>query len=112
MTHKLGPKGHIVDAFISHLKTITPAPWVAACDAVWDAACDAAGAAARDAAWDAAGAAARDAAWDAAGAANEIQGADLLRERGQSFYFLPLFGFADENAVPIICTTSVPIGSK
>ena len=100
MTHKLGPKGHIVDAFISHLKTITPAPWVAACDAVWDAACDAAGAAARDAAW------------DAAGAANEIQGADLLRERGQSFYFLPLFGFADENAVPIICTTSVPIGSK
>jgi|694.fasta_scaffold108016_2 hypothetical protein len=32
-------------------------------------------------------------------AANEIQGANLLRERGQPFFFLPMFGFADERAV-------------
>ena len=42
-------------------------------------------------------------AWDAAlgavgGAISEIQGADLIRERGQSFFFLPMFGFADERA--------------
>jgi hypothetical protein len=82
--HIYGPNGHIVDAFIEHLKGMT--------EEQWDAARDAAG----DAAWDAAG----DAAWDAAGdAAWEIQGADLLHERNQPFFFLPLFGFADEQAV-------------
>jgi hypothetical protein len=77
-------------------------------DAAWDAAGDAAwasaGASAGDAAWDAAGdaawASAGDAAWDAAWAANEIQGADLMRERGQPFYFLPMFGFASPEEIP------------
>jgi hypothetical protein len=32
-------------------------------------------------------------------AALEILGADLLRERGQPFFFLPMFGFADEQAI-------------
>lgn len=52
--------------------------------------------------WAAARAAAR-AAGDAAGAAawasNEIQGARILREQGRPFFFLPLFGFADPEAV-------------
>ena len=38
-------------------------------------------------------AAARAAAW-------EIQGAHLLRERGKPFFFLPMFGFADPEAIP------------
>jgi hypothetical protein len=76
---KYGPETKTVEAFLRHLKRMTPTEW------------DAAG----DAAWDAAG----DAAWDAAWAANEIQGAALMRERGQTFYFLPLFGFADPEAV-------------
>ena len=117
--HIYGPNGHIVDAFIEHLKGMTGeqwdaarnaarnvarnaawgAAWGAASDAAWDAAWDAVWGAASDAAWDAAWDAARDAAWGAAGAANEIQGADLLRERDQPFFFLPLFGFADEQAV-------------
>jgi len=77
------------------------ASWAAA----WPAAWDASWAAAWPAAWDAAaGGAAGDAAWAAAGAAarasNEIQGANLLAERGQAFYFLPLFGFANPEAIP------------
>jgi hypothetical protein len=32
-------------------------------------------------------------------AANEIQGAAFLRNRGQPFYFLPMFGFADPETV-------------
>ena len=60
-------------------------------------AANAAGDAARDAAWDAARAAARAAATYAAA---EIQGAHLLRERGKPFYFLPMFGFADPEAIP------------
>ena len=83
--------------------------------AAWDAAGAAAGAAARAAARDAAGAAARAAAraaagaaaWDAARAAAwaaqyasaEIQGARIMREKGQPFTFLPMFGFADPEAV-------------
>jgi hypothetical protein len=94
--------------------------------AAWDAARAAAGAAARDAAraaaraaagaaaWDAARAAAWDAAWDAAraaawdaagaaaGASNEIQGQDVMRERGHPFFFLPLFGFADSESIPAL----------
>jgi hypothetical protein len=77
------------------------AAWAAA----WDAAWDAAGAAARDAAWDAAGAAARDAARDAAGdaagaAAGEIQGFELLTERGHKPFFLPMFGIAAPVDIP------------
>jgi hypothetical protein len=80
---------------------------VAARDVARAAARDAAGVAARDvaraAARDAAGVAARDvagaAALDAAGATWEIQGATLLKERAQSFYFLPMFGFDSPEAV-------------
>jgi hypothetical protein len=99
---KYGPETATVEAFIQHLKAMTPEQWRAA---------DAAGVAAVDAAWDAAGFAAVDAAgfaavdaagfaaWAAARGANEIQGAALMRERGQPFFFLPMFGFADPEAV-------------
>lgn len=36
---------------------------------------------------------------DVAWATNEIQGAAIMRAKGQPFYFLPLFGFADPEAV-------------
>jgi len=68
-------------------------------DAAGDVARSAAWAAARNAVWDAAVDAARSAARDAAYAANEIQGADLMRERGQPFYFLPVFGFANPEEI-------------
>ena len=114
--HKYGPNGHIVDAFIDRLNDMTLDDWnkfhtawyaarYAAGDAAWYAAGRAAGGAARDEAGDAAiAAAAGRAAGRAAGyaawyAAWEIQGADLMRERGQPFSFLPMFGFADEQAV-------------
>ena len=48
--------------------------------------------------WDAAWGAARDAAW----ASNEIQGAGLMLDRGQPFYFLPMFGFANPEAIPAL----------
>ncbi len=75
------------------------AVWAAALDAAVDAAWDAAGAAALDAARAAAVDAALDAALDAAWASAEVQGAALMRERGQPFFFLPLFGFADPESV-------------
>ena len=83
----LGDQAHVVLAFWRHLDRMT----AAARDAAWAAAWAAAGDAARDAAW----AAARD----AAGASSEIQGAAVMRANGQSFFFLPLFGFADPEAV-------------
>ena len=93
---KYGSETKTVEAFLQHLKRMPPEKW----DAAWAAARAAAqGAGAGAAAWYAAGDAARDAAKAAAGAANEIQGAALMRERGQPFYFLPLFGFADPEAV-------------
>ena len=108
----LGDTAHTLLAFGRHLDRMTQeqwaAVWAAARDAAWDAARDAAGAAAGAAAWaaawtaarDAAGAAAGTAARDAAGTAVwEIQAAAILRARGQPFYFLPLFGFADPDAV-------------
>jgi hypothetical protein len=73
------------------------AAWDAAGDAAWDAARAAAGDAARDVAGDVAWDAARDAAWDAAWAINEIQGAALMKERGQAFFFLPMFGISDPS---------------
>ena len=97
--HKYGPNNHIVEAFIEHLKGMTGED-LARIKAAWDAARDAARYAAGDAARYAARDAAGYAAWDAAGyAAWEIQGADLMRLRGQPFFFLPMFGFADEKAV-------------
>jgi hypothetical protein len=71
----LGDQAHIVLAFWRHLDRMTDDQWAAA----------------GDAAGDAAGAAA----W----ASNEIQGAAIMRQKGQPFYFLPLFGFADPEAV-------------
>ena len=117
----LGDQAQRMLAFWRHLDGMTAddwhrvsaaraAAWYAAWYAAWDAARAAAGTAARDAAldaalaaaWDAASAAAwdaaSDAAWDAASAAarasNEIQGATIMREQGQPFFFLPMFGFA------------------
>jgi hypothetical protein len=116
----LGDQAHIVLAFWWHMDQMTAEQWDAAWDAARAAARDAARAAARDAAraaawhtaWDAARAAAWHAARDAARAAAwhaardaaayacaEIQGARLLREQGKEFYFLPMFGFADPEAV-------------
>ena len=119
----LGDQAHIVLAFWRHLDRMTPAQWAAAGDtagtaavdtawaaaraaaraAAWAAARDTAGAAAGETAGDTARTAARTAARAAAGAAtgatNEIQGAALMRAKGQAFYFLPMFGFADPDAV-------------
>ena len=115
----LGDQAHIVLAFWRHMDRMTDKQWDAAWAAAGDAAGDAAWAAARDAArdaagdaawaaaWDAARDAAGDAAWaaawdaarDAANACSEIQGARILREQGKPFYFLPMFGFADPEAV-------------
>jgi hypothetical protein len=73
--------------------------WYAARDAAWYATGAAVRAAARSAARSAAGDAAGDPDWYAAEAAglatNEVQGAALMRERGQPFFFLPLFGVDD-----------------
>jgi hypothetical protein len=122
--HQYGPKGHIVDAFLAHLKQMTKAERVivaaargatdyAALDAALDAAQDAAEEATEHAPWHAAMEAVRNAAWypeeenvarktawrTAREGTLEILGADLLRERGQPFFFLPMFGFADEQAI-------------
>jgi hypothetical protein len=70
------------------------AAWAAAGAAAWAAAGAAARAAARAAAW--------DAAWDAGYACGEIQGARIMREKGQAFFFLPMFGFADPESIPAL----------
>ena len=101
----LGDRAQTVLAFWRHLDTMTDAARDAARDAAWNAAGDAAWNAAANAAWNAAWNAAGDAAWatneiqGAAWATNEIQGAAIMRKKGQPFYFLPLFGFADPDAV-------------
>ena len=74
------------------------AAWGAARDAAWGAARDAAFAVARAVAWDAS----RDAAWAAGYACGEIQGARIMREKGQAFFFLPMFGFADPESIPAL----------
>ena len=113
----LGDQAQIVLALWLHLDRMKAKDWkafyaarAAAGAAARAAARAAAGAAARAAAGDAAWAAAGDAAWAAAGAAaraaaracSEIQGARLLRERGKPFFFLPLFGFAEPEAIPAL----------
>ena len=111
----IGDQADVVLAFWRYLDRMTARDWLAARAAAgeaawntaWDAARDAALAAAGNAAWDAARATARataraaagDAAWAAARATNEIQGAAIMRAKGQAFYFLPLFGFADPEAI-------------
>ena len=123
----LGDQAQTVLAFWLHLDRMKAEDWAAARDAAWDAARaaardaafaakDAAWAAAWDAAWAAAwdpAFAAKDAAWaaawdparNAAGyACSEIQGARIMREKGQPFFFLPMFGFADPEAIPALPT--------
>jgi hypothetical protein len=111
----LGDQAQAVLAFWRHLDHMTPAAKAAARAAAGEvagevaraAAGEAAGEAALAAAWAAAGAAARAAAGEAAraaaleaaGASNEIQGAVVMRKRNQPFFFLPLFGFANPEAV-------------
>jgi len=73
------------------------AAWGAAGAAAWDAA----RVAARGAAWDAARVAAGGAAGGAAGdAAGEIQGFELLGERGRDVFFLPMFGIQTLGDIP------------
>ncbi len=103
----IGDQAPVMLAFARHLDRMTHEQWYAAGYAAryaaWSAARYAAWSAARDAAWDAAGYAAMDAAMDAARyaayAMSEIQGASIMRANGTPFYFLPLFGFADPEAV-------------
>ena len=115
----LGDQAFVVLAFWRHLDRMAAAEWeavkaaarAAARVAAWVAAWVAAGAeaasqaaalakaAAKAAARKAAKAAARTAALAAAGAVSEIQGAAVMRTNGQPFFFLPLFGFADPEAV-------------
>jgi hypothetical protein len=124
----LGDQAHIILAFWRHIDRMTGDDWgkmaaartaarTVARDVAWAASWDAAGDAARDAAraaawaasWDAAWDVAGDAAWDVAGdaardavwASNEIQGAKLMRSRMQKFFFLPLFGFASPEEIPL-----------
>lgn len=79
----IGDQAPVMLAFARHLDRMTHEQW------------DAARYAARYAAMDAA----RYAAVDASYAMNEIQGASIMRANGTPFYFLPLFGFADPEAV-------------
>jgi hypothetical protein len=95
----LGDQSHVVLAFWRHLDQMDDKNRAAARAAAWAAAWAAAGDAAWAAAWAAAGAAAGAAAWAAARASNEIQGAAVMRAKGLPFFFLPLFGFADPEAV-------------
>jgi hypothetical protein len=79
----LGDQAKVVLAFWLHLDGMSDKDWAAAGAAAWDAA--------------------RDAAWDAAAyACSEIQGACIMREKGQAFFFLPLLGFADPEAIPAL----------
>ena len=103
----LGDTAPTLLAFGRHIDRMTPGQWVTAGAASWvvvrtaarAAVWDAAKAAVRTAAWATAGAAAWRAAGATAGAACEIQGAAILRANGRPFFFLPLFGFADPEAV-------------
>ena len=107
----IGDQAPVMLAFARHLDRMTHEQWYAAMDAARYAARYAAMYAAMDAAryaaMDAAMYAARYAAMDAARyaamyasyAMNEIQGASIMRANGTPFYFLPLFGFADPEAV-------------
>ena len=117
----IGDRAKTVLAFWKHLDGLPRQEWAARATA-WPPVLSLGWEAARAAAWDAAGFAARDAAlgsgWDAAawasawgaaraaggaagGATREIQGAAVMREAGKPFYFLPLFGFASPDDIPL-----------
>ena len=103
----IGDQAPVMLAFARHLDRMTHEQWYAARYAAMDAARYAARYAAMDAAMDADRCAAMYAAMDAdrcaaryaSYAMNEIQGASIMRANGTPFYFLPLFGFADPEAV-------------
>jgi hypothetical protein len=97
----IGDQAPTILAFWHHLDAMSAEDWdkvVVAGDAAQVAAGDVARVVAREAAGVAAGVAAGDAAGDvaqvAAGATHEIQGASIMLELGQPFFFLPMFGFA------------------
>ena len=112
MEQQYGPKTETVEAFLHHLLGMTPEQWELArllrslnddleyWEAAWVAAGKASRGTAREAAWkavwEAAGEAVGRAAW---GTAMEIMGADFMREWGQPFRFLPLFGFANPEEI-------------
>jgi hypothetical protein len=102
----IGDQAHIVLAFWRHLDRMSPDDWITLASArasarasAWDSARDSAGDSARASAGDSAGDSAWDSARDSAWATNEIQGAAVMRAKGLPFFFLPLFGFADPEAV-------------
>ena len=102
----IGDQAHILLAFWRHLDRMSPDDWItldsawasteaSALDSSWASAEDSA----RDISWASAGDSAGDSSWASAGATNEIQGAAVMRAKGLPFFFLPLFGFADPEAV-------------
>jgi len=125
--HRYGPKGHIIDAFNAHLAAMNREDWeeifngyLCSDDAYVKHAAGMAGGVARIATgsmnWFHAADEAREITQDAvvkgetdiAGravvgfamyAVDEILASDLFRSRNQPFYFLPMFGFADERAI-------------
>jgi len=127
--HEYGPKGHIIDAFNAHLKGMGRDDWeqifngwLCSDDAYVKHAAAMAGGVARIATssmnWFYAADKAREITKDAvvkgetdiAGdavvrfamyAVDEILASDLFRSRNQPFYFLPMFGFADETKIPV-----------
>jgi hypothetical protein len=101
----LGDQAHAVLAFWRHLDGITPAAW-APVKAATEAAAEAATIAKRTAkvaAWGAAMASAMVVPSSrpnaAAYASNEIQGAAVMCANNKPFFYLPLFGFSDPQAV-------------
>lgn len=94
----LGNQAQVVLAFWRHLDCMTPAAWkkvkqaaraaIAAREAAMGAACKAFGEEVEAEVGDAARL-----------ATNEIQGASVMRANNQPFFFLPLFGFQDPEAV-------------
>lgn len=127
--HQYGPKGHIVEAFNAHLRAMRRDDWeqifngYLCSDDVYvkHAAAMASGVAriatgsmnwfhAADEAREITQGAVVKGETDIAGqsvvrfamyAVDEILASNLFRTRNQPFYFLPMFGFADETKIPV-----------
>jgi len=127
--HRYGPKGYIIDAFNAHLQAMGREDWeqifngyLCSDDAyvkhaaamAWGVARIATGSMnwfhaadkAREITKDAVVKGETDIAGDAVVrfamyAVDEILASDLFRSRNQPFYFLPMFGFADETKIPV-----------